>query len=56
MDRVFSVYCRSDNKWFTIDGKEALAKVLDIPLHEVPDGRLFKWSVGDYVVVEVNET
>lgn len=53
-ERVFRVHRRSDNAVGNVTGKKDLATILKLPISEVPDAKLLKWSIGDYVVSELN--
>ena len=50
--RKFLVVNKLTGTQADIDGEEALAKHLDITLEEVPTPRMYKVTIGNFVVVE----
>lgn len=50
--RRFLVVYKEDLPGSEITGTEALAKLLEVPHSQIPIIRLWKYSVGDYVVYE----
>ncbi len=53
-ERMFRIFRRSDNAVGTLTGKKDLATILKLPIEEIPDVKLLKWSIGDYVITELN--
>jgi hypothetical protein len=53
-ERKFLVYNKDAESQDEIGGVAALAKHLNVPENEIPTARLWKYSVGDFVVYERN--
>jgi hypothetical protein len=55
MERVFLVADKRDGQQLKVAGVDRLADLLQIKVEEIPELRLYKWSVDPYVVVELNQ-
>jgi hypothetical protein len=52
--RKFKVYNKQTNAWEKVEGEEALAKLVNLPVSDIPVFKLFKMTVGHFQIFETS--
>jgi len=52
--RKFKVYNKTTNQWSKVEGEEALAKLVNLPVSDIPRLAIFKMTVGEWQIYETS--
>jgi hypothetical protein len=52
--RKFKVLNKVTDQWETVEGEEALAKLIDVPVSEIPRFKIFKYTVRQFQIYETS--